>query len=78
MATAAAGSNPMTVTVTWTNPAQAAGINPTGITIQRATDAAFTANVTSFAAASTTATSHVDSTVSGSTRHYHHLSKAVS
>ena len=73
LATAAAGSNPMTVTVTWTNPAQAAGINPTGITIQRATDAAFTANVTSFAAASATATSYVDSTVSGSTRYYYRL-----
>jgi hypothetical protein len=70
---ATAGSNPMTVTVRWTNPTQAAGINPTGITIQRATDSAFTANVTTFAAASATATSYVDSTVSGSTRYYYRL-----
>jgi hypothetical protein len=63
----------MTVTVRWTNPTQAAGINPTGITIQRATDSAFTLNVTSFAAASATATSYVDSTVSGSTRYYYRL-----
>ena len=70
---AAAGSNPMTVTVRWTNPTQAAGINPTGITIQRATDSAFTANVTTVAAASATATSYVDSTVSGSTRYYYRL-----
>jgi len=69
----AAGTIPVSITVRWTNPAQAAGINPTGITIQRATDAAFTANVTSFAAASATATSYVDSSVSASTRYYYRL-----
>jgi hypothetical protein len=62
----------VSITVRWTNPAQAAGINPTGISIQRATDAGFTANVTLLSAAPT-ATSYVDATVQPLTRYYYRL-----
>jgi fibronectin type 3 domain-containing protein len=62
---------PLSVGLTWTNNAT---VPPaTGITIQRATDAAFTLNVATFSAASATATSYADTTVAAGTTYYYRV-----
>ena len=62
---------PLSVGLTWTNNAT---VPPaTGITIQRATDAAFTLNLATFSAASATATSYADTTVAAGTTYYYRV-----
>lgn len=59
------------ITVTWLPPAS--GGAPTGYKLERATDEAFTAGLTTVTLAST-ATSYVDAAVSGNTKYYYRLS----
>ena len=73
--TAAAASGPV-VNVAWTDmaaPVTSTYPAATMYTVERATDANFTANVTSFAVSSASATSYQDTTVSGGTTYYYRV-----
>lgn len=68
----AATANPLTITIGWKDNAT----NEAGFTIQRATNTAFTINLTTFTApakAGTGATSYVDNTVAANTTYYYRV-----
>jgi FtsP/CotA-like multicopper oxidase with cupredoxin domain/fibronectin type 3 domain-containing protein len=64
-------ANPLSVGLTWVNNAAAPPV--TSLTIQRATDGAFTLNVATFTPASASATSYTDSSVAAGTTYYYRI-----
>ena len=69
--TAVAAGPPLQVNLAWVNNAPAPPA--TGITVQRATDAGFTLNVTTFPSIAATSTSYADTTAAAGTTYYYHV-----
>jgi hypothetical protein len=63
--------SPLSVGLTWVNNASAPPA--TGVTVQRATDAGFTLNVTTFPSLAAISTTYADTTVSAGTTYYYRV-----